>query len=383
MKKYPSLLMVLGLVAILAVPSLALAINLQTGEQVLLQESAIQDDVYAFGGNINSTSNIFGDLIAGGGNVLIDGSVSQDLFVGGGSVTIIADVGDDLRVGGGNVSIVGSVGGDLIAGGGQVQVSGDGIAGDVLWGGGSLQLNAPVRGDLTVGGGEVLINSTVSGDVVFKGQKLVLGSNAQINGSLSYTSSEEAEIHEEATVLGEISYRPLTASTHKGSGIDKGVLAAIFSAAYLAKFLMWLVAALIFGLLLKRFSNTMVSHGLSRPFFELGRGFLALVAIPVASIILMVTVIGLPLGILGLIGYVAIIIFSSIAAPILMGSLLHKWIKKPEGYLVSWKTIVLGVAVYFLLGLVPVIGWIIRCAFVLISLGALTKIKIDVVKEWR
>lgn len=365
-------------------PSLISAAEMHTGEQVSLPPERIEDDMYVFGGNVSSSANIIGDLITGGGNVLINGSVSQDLFVGGGSVTIIADVGDDLRVGGGNVNINGSVGGDLISGTGQLQVSGLGVSGDFIWGGGTLQINAPVKGDAKLYGDEVFINAPISGNVTFEGKKLTLGSDAVITGDLSYKSTNEVVILDGASIVGKVSYEPI--EKFKGSNKSKagaGALAAIVSLALLVKFLMVLVTSLVVGLFLKRFSQTLVETALSHPMYEMGRGFLALVAIPVASVILLVTLIGLPLGLLGLIGYVVIIGFSSLIAPIIIGSLLHKWIKKSEGYKVNWKIILLGVLVNGVLGVIPFVGWIIQFAFILITIGVLIKFKMMVIKEWR
>jgi hypothetical protein len=363
-------------------PVLSSATELRAGEQPTVgQNEKINEDLYIAGGNVTSSGTIVGDLVAGGGNVLIDGSISEDLAVGGGSITILADVGDDIRAGGGSITIAGRVGGDVVMGSGQTQVTGDGIAGDVIWAGGALNISAPVSGNLKLVGGEVLINSIVSGNVKFKGDKLVLGSNAVINGTLTYSSSEEATIKEGAVVVGEITHTKYNGTKDKSS--KKKFIAGLISLAILISLLSKLTGALVFGLIFHKYTETLVNKALARPLPELGRGFIVLIIIPVASIFLMITVIGIPLSLFGLIAYAGFMIFSFIMAPVVLGSLVHKWIKKTNTYHVSWKIILLGVVLYMILGIIPVIGWIVKLALILLVLGSVSKMKLDSAKQWR
>jgi len=367
-------------------PILTTAAELRAGEQPSIGPDEIfTDDFYIAGGNVTNSGTIIGDLVAAGGNILIDGSISEDLLVGGGSITILADVGDDVRVGGGNITIAGTVGGDVIVVGGQVQISGDGVEGDVVWAGGALNINAPVSGNVRLTGGEVYINSTISGNVRFDGEKLKLGSNAVINGTLNYSAKEEAEIQEGAVITGEITYdkRAGKVKDKVFGKSGKKVIAGLISLAILIGVLMKLTGALVIGLVFHRYTETLVNNALSKPLREFGRGFIALIIIPIASILLLITVIGIPLGILGLVLYVGLMIFSMIMAPVLLGSIVHKWIKKTNTYNVSWKIILLGVILYILLGVIPVIGWIIRLILILLVLGSASKMKLDSIKKWR
>ncbi|QQG37499.1 MAG: hypothetical protein HYS26_02570 [Candidatus Kaiserbacteria bacterium] len=370
-----------GLVlAALLLPLLATAAEWKTGEQFSLGSSErYTDDLYIAGGNVTTAATINGDLAAMGGNVLVNGPVSGDIFAAGGSVTILGSVGDDLRVAGGNITISSAVRGDLVVGGGQVNISGEGIGGDVLAGTGVLRIDAPVGGDVVIGGGEVVINAPVGGNVRFAGENLTLGSGAVIEGNLSYASPKEAKLEEGAVVRGETSYE----QTQDVRGIaEKGFLAFI-TLATIGKFLSILASALIIGLAFSKYSVALVEGAIARPWFEMGRGLVTLILLPVFSIILLVTVLGIPLGLLGLTAFVAAIIFSSLVAPIILGSLSYKWITR-TGYLeVSWKTILLGVVLYTLIGLVPFIGPLVKFALVLLALGVTAKIKWDIAKSWQ
>ena len=369
------------LVGALIIPVVAFAAELRMGESPSLSSSeTIQKDLYLAGGNVTSSGKVNGDLAAAGGSILVNGPVSQDLFVGGGSITIIADIGDDLRVAGGNIIINGKIGNDVVAGGGQTSISGSGVGGDVLWAGGMLRVDAPVGGNMQLAGGEVVINSRVRGNVQFKGTKLTLGKDAVIDGNLDYSAQKEATIETGAVVKGQTTFEPQKAPRAPISG--KGII-AFLSLVFLGKFLSLLVFALALGLFFRRYAAVLVDNAVAQPLLETGRGLIVLIVLPVVSIMLLVTLIGVPLGMLGIIGFVALLLFASPLAAIIVGSVVHKWIFKPDGYQIAWQTILLGVVVYSLLGIIPIIGGIAKFILILLALGSMMKIKWDVAKEWR
>lgn len=368
-----------AVISLLVLPLLAGAAEIRFGEQPSLAgNERLNGDFYIAGGNVSSAGPVAGDLAAVGGNVMVTSAVTQDVFAGGGSVTVLGTVGDDLRVGGGNVTVGSQVRGDLIAGGGQVQVSGSGVSGDVLWGGGVLRLEAPVAGNLKLAGGEVYINSTVGGGVEFIGDKITLGRSAVIEGDLTYTSANEVVMEEGAAVRGETQF-----TRREQQGDMKGGLAAFASLAFFAGFFMRLACALLLALVFHRYARTLVESVADRPLLELGRGFAAFAITPVASVVLLATVLGVPLGILGLILFAMMLIFASLLAPVLLGSVLHKLVMKPSGYEVTWLTVLVGVIAYAVLGWIPFVGWIGKFILVLMTLGAIVKVKWEAGKSWR
>jgi hypothetical protein len=369
-----------ALTALLALPLFVHAAEFVTGDQPSVGSGvAINDDLYLFGGNVSMSGDITGDLIAGGGSVLVSGDVTEDIAVGGGNVTILGSVGDDLRVGGGNVVVNGPVGGDVLVGGGQVQLAGGSIGGDVAVGAGTLRLESPVAGDVLVGGGDVYINSSIAGNVRVEAEKVTLGSGASIGGTLTYAAASEVVMEEGATVAGEIVRQERAAR----GGPTAGKAAGIFTLALLGKLLMTLVGALALGLFFRRFATEMVQRGAARPLLEMGRGLIFLIVTPIVGIILLVTVIGIPLGIIVLLGYALILVATCFLASIVLGSLVDKWVRKPMEYRVTWQNITVGAILYTLLSLVPIVGWLAQFALVLLALGALLQLKWSVAKEWR
>ncbi len=362
------------------VPAVVLAATFHSGDTVSIHANAgenIADDVYAAGGTVTSAGSIGGDLYAGGGTVLITGSVLADAVIGGGTVTVTGSVGDDLRIGGGTIVVQGPVGGDVVVGGGQIQLAGGQIGGDVLAGGGTVRIESPVGQDVKAGGGEVYINGPVAGNVEIEADKITLGSNAIISGNFTYKSPNAAIIEQGAQVRGQTTYTPTPGKHASGAA-----LAAFISFGLFVKILMLLTGALVIGLVFKRYSTHLVHSALRRPWPEMARGLIALIVLPVLSVLLMITVIGLPLGILGLIGFVALMIFTWLMAPVLLGSFVYQWFTKGE-FVVNWKSILIGVFAYVILSALPFVGWLIQFALMLLTLGTVLNHKWQLLKEWR
>jgi hypothetical protein len=362
------------------VPLAASAAQFRAAEQTSLGTSeAIQGNLYMAGGNVSSAGTVRGDLVAAGGNLIVSGATTNDLLVAGGSITITGDVGGDARVAGGNITIQSKVAGDVVVGGGQINVGGAGVGGDVAIGGGSITITAPVNGNVKIGGGEVTIDAEVKGNVEIKAEKITLGPRAVITGNFTYTASEEAKMETGAAVQGTVDFT-------KREGAEKSseaAIAAFFSFALLAKLLMMLAGAFVLFWIFPRYARELVTNFAADPVSNLGRGFITLIVMPIASIILLITIIGLPFGVIGLLGFIALLIFTSLMVPIVVGSLIYKWITKSTGYEVNWQTILIGVAVYFLLGLVPFIGGIVKFFIMLIALGVVVKIKWQAAKNWQ
>lgn len=363
--------------AAVALPIMVYAADLRTGDQPSISANeTISEDLYMAGGNVSSAGNLRADLVAAGGNVVINSAVAGDVMIAGGAVSVLGDVGDDIRAAGGNVLVQGSVGGDVVFGAGQAVLGGAGIGGDVVGGGGTVRLDAPVSGDVRLGGGDVFLNSVITGDVDIYAEKLTLGENARIRGDLTYTAVAEAVMQDGAVVSGE------TAFKKREGAISVGGVVAVISFALLGTFLAQLASALLLGLVFRRFAVRVVESASEQPLWEVGRGLVVFIVLPVLSIMLLSSVIGVPLGILGAFSFGAVLVYLWIMTPVVLGSFAYRSFFSGE-FDVNWKTILLGVFIYTLLGIIPIVGWLVQILLIFLTLGATMKVKWDIAKEWQ
>ena len=364
MKKHNFLKLFAVALALFIVPLIALAAEFEFGDESGLAASqTIQNDLYIAGGTVTISGDVRGDVYTGGGTIIINGSITQDLVAAGGTITIFGNTGDDVRAAGGTLVIDGSVGGDVVAGGGTIHI------------------NGPVEGDIRIGAGDVYLNAPIRGRVEIDADKLTIGSKAVIYGDLTYRSRHEATIENGAQVLGTLNYEPR--NFEKGRKFMGKFGSGIWALFTVVKFFMILAGALIIGLFFRRYMTELTGRVYDKALAEFGRGFAFLVLLPISSVILLFTIIGAPLGILGLVSFVGGLIFICLIAPVVLGSLLHKWITKGQALKVNWKTILLGVAIFSLLTFIPILGWIAQFVLVLATLGAAVHMKWQIVKSWR
>lgn len=368
------------LTALVLVPAVGFAAELRGGNEATVGKlEVINNDLYMAGGSVTSSGTIQGGLTAAGGTILVTGGVSNDVNAVGGTLTLLGNVGGSVRAAGGNVTFGGAVQNDIVAAGGMVQITGGQVGRDVVVTGGTLRIDSPVTGNIRFMGGQLYIDAPVGGNVQADAGKVTLGSAAIISGNLNYKATQRAVMESGARVSGAVTYTP---KAYSGNAL-KSALLAFFTLFALAKFLMLLAGALIFGLYFRRFTTLVMKQAFAEPLAEIGRGLVVLIVLPVVSVLLLITVVGVPLGALGLLGYAGMLIVSGLVAPILLGTQLDKGFKRRSQRELSWKTITLGAVVYFFLLFIPFLGWAVQCGFFLLALGAVTKIKWSELLEWR
>ncbi len=365
------------LAVVILIPTLALGATMKVGEEISIQKGTpLQDNLYLAGATVSVNENVSGDIIAAGGQVIFSQDVADDILIVGGSATIIGNTGGDVRVIGGNVLITGNVGGDLIITGGSVMVSSDvSVQKDLVVAGGQISVDGTVKGDTQIAGGVVTVNGQLLGNLTaIIDEKLTIGNGATIKGILEYTASnaEVLHINEGSLLANEAVFKEsgVTTTTITEEGI-KGFIFAVVGVFVLFKLLTLIIVSLILVWLFKKFSNSVTKKAILNPLQMLGKGFITLIILPIASILLFITLFGAPLGFVTMLSYGLLLVISSIYAPIIFGAWVSKVVRKDDNIIVTWKNVILGILLLALATMIPFIGWIIGLIVFLITLGSI------------
>ncbi|MBI2022331.1 hypothetical protein HYS97_00560 [Candidatus Daviesbacteria bacterium] len=341
----------------------------QRDEVVTLpQDQIIDKDYFATGDVVEISGTVNGDVYAAGKEVLIDGIVNGDVLVAGGTVSISGKVAEDVRVAGGQVNISGEIGKNLTVGAGSVEVSSDALlSGNLVAGAGNVNILAPVQKDVKVGAGNLVLANTVGGDVEAGVGKIRLSPKARIEGNLIYWSDDVATIARDATVSGRITHNV----TPEYKGPKPGDLAKVLiSLAAFFKFVS-LVSTLVIGLLLiylfPGFIRTSAQTISKSPWVSLGVGLLVLILVPISFVVLLMTVVAVPLAFILLLLYFAAVFIARIYSIYWIGEYVSSRFDRKVN--MGW-TFVGGLAVYYLVSLIPVIGEITGFLVLLFGLGA-------------
>jgi cytoskeletal protein CcmA (bactofilin family) len=343
------------------------------GKNVVLEkDEIINRDYFAAGDSVRISGTVNGDVYTSGGQIIVDGLINGDLLAAGGTIVITGEVTQDARVAGGNINIDGKIGQNLTVGGGNVDVGSTAqIGGSVLAGAGTLNLGAPVTGNVLAGVGQFTVSSIIAGDLETGVGQLSLTSDAQVGGDLTYWSEEDAAIAQDATIAGQIQ-KHLTeynrADMQRASDDFKMARRQLAPIAGFISLLSFMIVGLLIVHFAPKYSLASVETLKSNPWKSLLAGILTVILTPIVVVMLFVTIIGIPLGLISLVIYFTALYLAKFAVILWVGmEVANKLSQKASLY---WS-LILGLLVYFVLGLIPVLGSFVKLFAFLFGLGAM------------
>jgi cytoskeletal protein CcmA (bactofilin family) len=362
-----SIAIVLGLV--FAFPLPALAIVPRGGSTVVVGE-AISDDLYVAGGTVDVTGQIDGDIVAAGGTVTLSGPVTGGILAAGGTVSIRGATGRSIRAAAGTLTLGGRVDGDAVLVGGTITVGQAAEIGrDLVAAGGGVRVSGNVRRNAWLTGGTVTIDGAIEGDVEAHADRIVVLPSARINGTLHYSAEQPIEVQTGAQVAGQITRvdrpsRPrmiLSPGARLGFRFASRVLEAV-----------WLLAL---GLILVAITPRGVQAVAERVRTRLGlsvlAGFVLCVVVPVAAVMLLLTIVGIPLALVAMLLYVATLYPGQVFVCSWLGDAVLRGLGRRGPSTSPYLAVTVGVIVLVVLVTIPFVGWIFRLLAIFAGFGAL------------
>lgn len=341
--------------------------------ELLASGQIIEADYIRTGNTIQIDGEIKGDAFLAGGLVTVNGKIDGDLFVLAGKVNINGEVGNSVRVLAGDVTINSGVNRNLLVICGNCVVTKQAaIGGSLIMAGGNGEISAPKVGKgFRFLGSRLFLNSEVANEAfVVADKEFLLGPLASISGNLKYTGNSEAVMEPGSTVGGNISYQKQVQNENYPRFFGaRTVIQSYDKIKPVTEFFKFFVSALVGFLLLGLFPKGFekaVRAIENRTYASLGWGILVALGIPVAALLLALTLIGIPVAILlALLGYVIWWGASYVAAFFLGRKIMLTKFGERRGW-----ALVLGLFIFYLLGFVPILGSLIKGILVLLALGA-------------
>jgi cytoskeletal protein CcmA (bactofilin family) len=304
---------------------------------------------------IDENETFDGTLDATAGAVVVAGTVDGDVSATAGSV-LVTDSG--------------RVTGDLNATAGSVLVEGT-VDGDVTVASAALELRegSTVGGGLDAGVADARLAGSIGGDAAVDATTLGVAPTATIDGSLTYRS-EDATIADGATIAGGATVADdleVASPGGFGGGSDADLptippwVGAVYSG------LSSLLLGAILLLATPNFSRRLAEVGTAQPLRSGGVGVLTLVGTPAALLILAVTIVGIPLSLVGLFVFGAVVFAATVYGAVVLGT----WLLSLGDYRNRWAALVVGVVAVALVRQIPVVGGLVRFVVLVLGLGAL------------
>lgn len=325
------------------------------------EQFTIGDDLFV-GGGATDVSGTRGDLIAAGDAVRVNGAVGGSAVVAAREVRIGAPVRQDAYLAGRHLALTATIAGNARMAGARIDLARDArIAGNATIAARDVNIAGDVDGYLLAAGRRIYIDGEIGGDARLSADEIELGPNARIAGTVHYRSKRELTRASGAEIGGKV----------ERLSEQERPAASIFGLFVWSLGLIVLAAILlsVFPGLMRRASETAGAR--------FGRslliGLIAFVAIPVALVIAMFTVIGLPLGLLLLLAYPMLLVVGYVVAGIALGDTVLAR-TRPTRELSRGSRIAAAAVALIVLGLaagIPFLGGVIAFVALLVGTGAL------------
>lgn len=375
------LLKFIGLIIlVLALPTLALAAGgpdlaidvFATGKAddqgniLVAAAQKVKGPGFYAGNTIKLDGTVDGTTFAAGREIIVNGLVKGDLFIAGEVVTINGKINGNLYGAARKITVNGQVMGDMFAAAENLELTDQAVINrDLLVAAAQIVHSGQVGRQLFASGQNLVIAGVVKDNVKLTAEKLELKDSSRIEGNLLYFSPEQAIVADGAKVAGETSWQkvvPEVRQERKEFGEEIwGVILSIAGA-----LLVWFIVTIWRPQFWSETARTISEE----PLKTIGVGALVVFFTPFLAVLLMITVIGLPLGIMLGLAYGVGLYLSKLIAAVFIGSWLAGKLAWPAIHKGLWL-VFMGLMILALLTRIPVLGFLVLVLMIFTGLGAL------------
>ena len=337
-------------------------------ERVLLASGDIHNGWYFAGsGEVDVDGTVNGDAFIAGGVVNVRGTVNGLLVVAGGQVNVTGTVTDRIISVGGTVRLSGKTEKSVFAGGGSVIIERGATIGEYLMAGGSdVQVRGVVERDAKIGATALRLTGVIKGNLDAGVENFATEEGSTVGGNLTVAAKDSGNIHiVPGTVLGQVHLKAgREVPAPRFLGLTKGRLALriIF-------FLSLCATALVFSFLFPRQLASVGTIINGRPGESVLVGLATLLLVPLVTLVLFLTVVGIPLGVFLFLYLCWLAFLSQMALGILLGYKVFGFDGKTGWGL--FGPIALGILAVFVCTFIPFVNVVLIAGGLIFGVGAL------------
>ncbi len=291
------------------------------------------------------------------------GQVQGNIFSASQYATIRGTVDRSVRIFAQTATIDGTITNNLIAFASDIELSRNSRVGrDATLLGGEISTSGEIGRNLTIRGGQVIISGKIGGDLDITADKISIVAPAEILGSVKYKSKEEIQIDNGVVISGAVERMKIEKKDTQGGGVSWPFRFVLFLCA--------LVTGLIITAVFKQHTAHAVGVALQKPLVTLGVGFVGFCIAPIAVLVLCLTIIGIPAGIILLFGFTIFFYIAKIYVAVVLGRLVIGLFHKTSAPKTGWA-LLLGLFIMFLVFAIPYLGFVLYLGTIFIGMGAI------------
>ena len=328
----------------------------------LRANETVDDNLFAAGDTVVIDGTVNGDLIAFARSVTIHGTIKGNVITGATNIEVTGTVEGSILAGGQNIQIDGKVGRNAVGFGQSVIIGKDATIGGDAAGFGNPHMNGAVAHSFYAFGMTDIAGS-VGRNVTFRGGNLSVLPSARITGDLtSYVSRAEAvHVDPSAMIGGKQSVEVTKPGPSRYSRVG-----------FYFSELLHVAAAFVAGILLLLIFPKLRHAGFSDIVSVLksgGIGFLLVFATPIAALCVAITLIGIPVALVGFVTWLVGLYLAKIVVANFIGRTLLT--SQGDGMGSVALALLVGLVLTFIAINLPYIGGLIHFVLVLVGFGAL------------
>jgi hypothetical protein len=318
----------------LLVPLVASA---QAVPTVVAKDEIVRDNLLRFGPDVTVEGTVTGDVVVAASNVTINGTVEGDVLGFASEITVAGTVKGNLRVAAAAITVTGTVGRNVTVAGSRVELAKDSkVGGTVAAAGEQVDALGSVGKSVTAYATLVNLGGTIGGDA-----RVLLTRNAQaaltvradegtsVAGNLHYRARQQVNIPD-GVVKGAVTFDRIIGDTFQSS------LAAAVAVGRVVRFAGVLLVGILLLWLLPHFLPAVVETMRRATGRSVLTGVIVLFAGPIAFVVLLITLVGIPLAVVLFVLYVLAIAMAKLFAGYWVGGMLaerFRWNLKPYAVL--------------------------------------------------
>jgi cytoskeletal protein CcmA (bactofilin family) len=348
----------------------AAALGVVTAADAPAQTRTSAGDLFSAGGKIDLRDEVAGDAFLAGGRVSLDSAVGGDAFVVGGNVLANQNIDQDLYAAAGNIVVTGAIAHHMRAAGGDITIAPNAkIGGKATLAGAHVEVKGSVGSHLTAAAESVYVDAPIAGNVELSARDIEIGPRASIGGTLTYWSAQPARIDPAARIVGAVHHREME-MPHGMRGV--GIVVAIVGGVFV--FLAFAVLGSLLLVFLPNFTSTVERAFAASPGKSFLLGLAVLVGLPIVAILFMLTIIGIPLGLMLFFLYPLVFMVGYVTAAFFIGDRAVSALRKGKPLTLGYRIagLIAALVLLALLQALPFLGGAIAFIVVLTGLGAWT-----------
>jgi hypothetical protein len=366
-------------------------------------DAVYDDDVFLSAFQAKFDSKVYGDLFSFCYEMVQSDSVIGNFMAFAYSVQNLGPVTGSYRAFGREVSCNGEIGRNLLLFGQTVDIGPQAhVVRNADLAGENIMFLGAVDGTVSINAKNAVVSGKIGGDLDFRGDSLTINPNTVIGGNLKYTSPNRVSIGQGAVITGQVDWKKedtIKPEEKKDEGNFWTAITWIISLRGYVIFSMFLwvfilvasllpfpsvLVSIIFWFALLVSGNILIAIYKSRAraterilrerfFPSMGLGFIIFFMAPIVVVILFMTVLASPLGMILLMLFGIAIFAGGIYAGLFIGRRLCGMFGTGGANTPGYLCFTIGTTLLMIISLLPVLGYLVIVLMLMAGLGGLVQ----------